>query len=190
MSPLGKRIIVLFMGWVLLVMAVMQVYDNVTGRNSPQDRVIVAPTVGPTVGPDPLITRLAELQTCVAANPDNLGCARDLAALYYEMGQYEQAMINYENAARLAPHDYDILVKLAGTYIYQQRFEDAVRTLGEAAILKPDSPEIHLLLGLSLSKLDPPKMEEAIAEWRKVIELAPGSAWATQAAELINGASK
>lgn len=186
MSPLGKRIIVLFMGWVLLAMVVIQVYDNVTGRNAPQDRVIVAPTPEPTVGADPVITQLADLQTCVAANPDNLECVRDLAALYYSMGQYEQAMVNYEAAARLAPHDYDLLVKLAGTYIYQQRFEDAVKTLSEAELLKPDSPEIHLLLGLSLSKLDPPRLDDAVAEWRKVIELAPGSDWAKQAADLIN----
>jgi cytochrome c-type biogenesis protein CcmH/NrfG len=80
-------------------------------------------------------------------------------------------------------------VKLAGTYIYQMMFDKAVETLRNAAILKPDSPEIHLLLGLSLSKLDPPQMEEAVAEWQKVIELAPGTSWATQAAELINAAN-
>jgi cytochrome c-type biogenesis protein CcmH/NrfG len=177
------------MGWVLLAMVIIQVYDNVTGRNAPQARVIVPPTVGPSVEPDSDISRMADLQACVAANPDNLECTRDLAALYYKLGQYAQAQVNYENAARLAPHDYDILVKLAGTYIYQMMFDKAVETLRNAAILKPDSPEIHLLLGLSLSKLDPPQMEEAVAEWQKVIELAPGTSWATQAAELINAAN-
>jgi tetratricopeptide (TPR) repeat protein len=189
LSPLGKRIIVLFMGWVLLVMVVTQVYDNVTGRNAPQNRVIVVPTPGPTVGPDADITRMAELQTCVAADPDNLDCVRELAALYYKLGQYEQAQANYEQAARLAPHDYDILVKLAGTYIFQLMFEEAVDTLRDAVGLKPDSPEIHLLLGLALSKLEPPRLEEAKAEWQQVINLAPDTEWAAQAAELINAAN-
>ncbi len=189
MNPLGKRIIVLFMGWVLMVMAVIQVYDNVTGKNSPQDRIIAAPTAEPTVGPDPEIAQLADLQTCVAANPDDLQCTRDLADLYYKMGQYPQAMVNYESAARLSPHDYDLLVKLAGTYIYQLMFDDAVKTLQDAVALQPDSPEIHLLLGLSLSKVNPPQTAAAVAEWNKVIQLAPGSDWATEAAQLINAAN-
>ena len=189
MSPLGKRIIVLFMAWVLFVMVVTQVYDNVTGRNAPQSRVIVVPTPGPTIGPDPDITRMAELQTCVAANPDDLECVRELAALYYGLGQYEAAQTSYEQAAALAPDDYDILVKLAGAYIYQLKFEEAVETLQKAVVLKPDSPEIHLLLGLSLSKLEPPRLEEAKAAWQEVIRLAPGSEWAAQAAALINSAN-
>jgi tetratricopeptide (TPR) repeat protein len=176
------------MGWVLLVMVVTQVYDNVTGRNAPQNRVVVVPTPGPTIGPDPDITRMAELQTCVAANPEDRDCVRELAALYYRLGQYEQAQVQYEQAARLDPHDYDILVKLAGTYIYQQMFEEAVAALEKAVALKPDSPEIHLLLGLSLSRLEPPRLDEARAEWQEVIRLAPGSEWAAQAAALINSA--
>jgi cytochrome c-type biogenesis protein CcmH/NrfG len=176
------------MAWVLFVMVVTQVYDNVTGRNAPQSRVIVVPTPGPTIGPDPDITRMAELQTCVAANPDDLNCVRELADLYYKLGQFGPAQTNYERAAELAPDDYDILVKLAGTYIYQLMFEEAVETLRKAVALKPDSPEIHLLLGLSLSKLEPPRWDEAKAEWQEVIRLAPESEWAGQAAALINSA--
>jgi tetratricopeptide (TPR) repeat protein len=189
LSPLGKRIIVLFMLWVLSAMAIAQVYDNISGRNAPATRVIAVPTVGPTVAPDPEITRLADLQTCVSADPSDLECVTELAALYYSMGQYEQSQVNYENAVKLSPQDYNLLVKLAGTYIYQLKFEDAVTTLRQAVILKPDSPEIHLLLGLSLSKLNPAQLTEAIAEWNKVIELAPGSDYAAQAAELIDAAN-
>jgi Flp pilus assembly protein TadD len=132
---------------------------------------------------------MAELQTCVAANPDDLECVRELAALYYGLGHYEAAQTSYEQAAALAPDDYDILVKLAGAYIYQLKFEEAVETLQKAVVLKPDSPEIHLLLGLSLSKLEPPRLEEAKSAWQEVIRLAPGSEWAAQAAALINSAN-
>lgn len=189
MSPLGKRVIVLFMIWVLSAMALIQLYDNLSGRNAPVSRVIVAPTAEPTVAADPQITELANLQTCVQENPSDLGCLVDLASLYYSMGQYEQSQVNYEAALKISPTDYDLMVKLAGTYIYQQKFEAAAATLRQAVALKSDSPEIHLLLGLSLSKLNPPQLSEAVNEWNAVIKLAPGSDYATQAAQLINSVS-
>ena len=184
MSPLGKRIVVFFMLWVFLVMILVQVYDNVTGKGMPVRSAPTAVVQGP-VEPDPDVTRLAELQTCVAANPDNLDCTLELGSLYYRAGQWPQAQVNYERAVKLAPGNVEALVKLAGTYIYQLMFEQAATTLSRAVTLQPDSPEIHLLLGLALSKLDPPRKDEAIAEWRKVIDLAPGSTWAAQADSLI-----
>jgi Flp pilus assembly protein TadD len=75
---------------------------------------------------------------------------------------------------------------LAGTYIFQQKFDQAVTTLQQAAILSPDSAEIHLLLGLALSKLEPPRIDEAVMEWKSVIELAPETPWAKQAQQYIN----
>lgn len=188
MSPLGKRIIVLFMGWVLLVMVVLQVYDNVTGRSAPKNDLTASATAEPTIGPDPQIQKLADLQSCVASNPNNLQCTLDLASFYYDAGQYPQAQVAYERAALLSPNDYRILLKLAGCYIYQQKFEQAAATLQEASTMKGDSPEIHLLYGLALSKLDPPKTNEAIVEWRKVIELQPDSSLAQQAQQFIDEA--
>ena len=187
MSPLGKRIVVLTMAWVLLVMVFIQIYDNVTGRGMPA-RVDAVPTSEAEVQPDETVTRLAALQSCVAADPDNLQCVLELAELYYAAGQYRSAQTHYEQAVRLEPHNASVLVKLAGTYIYQQNFEDATTTLQQAASLQPNSPEIHLLLGLSLSRLDPPRTDEAVAAWRKVIELAPGSTWAAQAEQYIQDA--
>src|SRR4051812_38976606 len=132
MSPLGRRIIVLFMGWVLLVMVVLQVYDNVTGKSAPKNDV--GPVATPAaVTPDAQTQKLADLQTCVASDPNNLQCTVDLALIYYQAGQYPQAQVNYERAAQLSPKDYTILIKLAGTYIYQQKFEQAAATLEQAA---------------------------------------------------------
>lgn len=189
MSPLGKRIVVFTMLWVLLVMTLSQIYDNVTGNGMPA-RSAGVPTVGPTPQPDQAVARLAELQSCVAANPENLECVTELAELYYAARQYPQAQANFERAVKLDPRNDHLLVRLAGSYIYQQKFEQAAATLQQAATLRPDSPEIHLLLGLSLSRLDPPRTDAAVAEWRKVIELAPQSSLASQAAQYINEVGK
>ncbi|HEX9988866.1 MAG TPA: tetratricopeptide repeat protein [Chloroflexia bacterium] len=190
MSPLGKRIVVFTMLWVFLVMILLQVYDNVTGRGMPVRSSAAPLAVDPTVEPDKDVARLAELQSCVASDPNNLQCNLDLASLYYEAGQYPQAQVNYERAVKLDPHNVGVLTKLAGAYIYQQKFPQAVATLQDAAAIQPTSPEIQLLLGLSLSKLDPPRMDDAAAAWRKVIELAPDTSLAAQARQYLSEAGR
>ena len=189
MSALGKRIIVFTMFWVLLVMALSQLYDNVTGKGMPVKTEAVA-TAEPTVQVDETVSKMADLQTCVAADPKNLQCTLDLANLYYTNGLWAQAQETYESAVNLNPHDPAVLLKLAGAYIYQSQFDKAIPTLQQAVALKPDAPEIHLLLGLALSKSTPAQTGAAVTEWRKVVTLAPGSAWASQAAEYISEAGR
>jgi cytochrome c-type biogenesis protein CcmH/NrfG len=178
--------------WVFLVMIIIQVYDNVSGKGMPVRR---APTAAPqaqatAVEPDPGVARLAELQGCLQRDPNNLHCTLDLAALYFAAQQWAQAQVNYERAVKLQPYNVEALMRLASTYIYQLEFEQAAAALGQAAKLRPDSPEIHLLNGLALSRLDPPRKAEALVELRKVIDLAPGSTWAEQAQALIEEDSR
>src|SRR5687767_3962531 len=184
MNPLGRKIVVYGMAWVLLVMVLSQIYDNVRGKGMPAQQAAVPTAVAAT--PDPQQGRLEELQECLGGDPNNLQCTIELAALYYAAEQWPQAQVNYERAVQLDPHNVQTLLKLAGTYIFQQKFENAVPTLQQAATLSPESAEIHLLLGLALSKLDPPRTDEAVQEWRSVISLAPDSAWAKQAALYID----
>ena len=184
MNPLGKKIVVYGMAWVLLVMVLSQIYDNVRGRGMPAQEAAVPTAVAAT--PDAEQERLAELQDCLAGDPNNLQCTIELAALYYAAGQWPEAQVNYERAVQLDPKNVQSQLKLAGTYIFQQKFDQAVPTLQQASSLSPNSAEIHLLLGLALSKLNPPRMNEALAEWRSVIALAPESPWAKQAAQYIN----
>lgn len=191
MSLLGKRIIILAMAWVFLAMIVSQLYDNLTATNvPPRPRAGSTFSPAPTVTADPASSQLADLQRCVASDPNNLQCVVDLANLYYASNQWPQAQASYESAIKLSPHDASLLLKLAGTYIYQQQFDAAVTTLQQAASLQPASPEVHLLLGLALSKSNPPQVAQAIAEWRQVVSLAPGSSWAAQANQLIQGAGQ
>ena len=184
MNPLGKKIVVYGMAWVLLVMVLSQIYDNVRGKGMPVQQAVIPTAVAAT--PDTQQERLAELQTCLAGDPNNLQCTIELASLYYAAGQWPQAQVNYERAVQLDPHNVQSLLKLSGTYIFQQKFDQAVPTLEQAASLSPNSAEIHLLLGLALSKLNPPRIDEAVEEWRSVISLAPESSWAKQAAQYIS----
>jgi cytochrome c-type biogenesis protein CcmH/NrfG len=185
MSPLGKRIIVLTMFWVFLVMIFTQIYDNVTGRNMPVTSVAAEPT---PVSPDPAVQRLADVQACVAANPDNMECLLELADIYFVNKQWAQAQANYERVVIADPHNSQSWRRLAASIIYQDQFEKAVPVLEQAAQLEPRSAEIQLLLGLALSRMEPPRTSEAIAAWQRVLQIAPDSEWARQAAAFITEA--
>jgi cytochrome c-type biogenesis protein CcmH/NrfG len=184
MNPLGKKIIVLIMLWVFLFMVVQQIYDNVTGRGQPV-RAQASATAQTAANPDPTIQAIADAQSCVTSNPNDVDCLEQLGNLYYGLGQYQQAQSAFEAAVKLDPHNVNTLVKLAGCYIRGQDFEKALPTLEQAVTLQPNSPELHLLLGLALDKADPPQTPRAIDEWRQVIKLAPGSQWATQAQQYL-----
>ncbi|MDQ6694451.1 MAG: tetratricopeptide repeat protein, partial [Chloroflexota bacterium] len=171
--------------WVLLVMVLSQIYDNVTGKGM-SPRTAAIPTAEAVVTPDDTVTTIANLQSCVAANPKNLKCVQDLAGLYYDLKQYPQAQVNYQQAIQLDPHNVALLLRLGGTYIYQQKFSEAAQTLRQADTLQPNSPQILLLLGLALSKSNPPQLDNAVLAWRKVVSLSPGTDYAQQAAQYIN----
>ncbi len=111
MSLLAKRIIVFGMLWVLLVMVLTQVYDNVTGRGMPP-RAAATPTAEAAAQPDDTTTQIANLQSCVASDPKNLKCVTDLADLYYGLKQYPQAQVNYQQAVGLDPHNVALLLRL------------------------------------------------------------------------------
>jgi cytochrome c-type biogenesis protein CcmH/NrfG len=173
------------MFWVFLVMIFTQVYDNVTGRGMPP-RAPQQADVEPTpAGPDPAITLLAELQTCVAATPQNLDCTLDLADLYFVNRQWVQAQMNYERAVQLDPQNFLAWRRLAASIIYQDQFDKAVPVLQKAAQLDPRSAEVQLLLGLALSRVEPPREEEAIVAWQRVLQIAPDTDLARQAAAYI-----
>lgn len=173
--------------WVFLVMIVSQVYDNVTSRATPVSRA-AAPTAEAAPKPDDAIQKLTSARSCVAADPKNLQCTMALADLYYSMGQYPQAQAAFESALKLDPRNAGALLKLGGSYIRQQNYAQAVPTLEQAISFQPDSPELHLLLGLALSKANPPQKQRALSEWRRVLQLAPGSDWSKQAGQYITQA--
>jgi hypothetical protein len=79
MNPLGKKIVVYGMAWVLIVMVLSQIYDNVRGKGMPVKTAAV-PTVEAIITPDAEISRLAELQSCLASDPENLQCTIAVAA--------------------------------------------------------------------------------------------------------------
>lgn len=183
MSYPMKRLILLVMAWGLLVFIGAQVRENLTAAPPPTP---VAPAAQPA---DPLATpdEATALQQTLDANPQDVVAMTRLAKLLYDQGDYESAETLYQRAIQLQPHNPDLLMQLAAAQFRLNQIDAARDTLLKAVALAPDRADMHLLLGLALSRGSSPKPDAAALEWQKVIQLAPGTDLARQAQELING---
>ncbi len=103
---------------------------------------------------------------------------------------FARAADSYERALALRPADTGVRTILGAVY-YQQGevegnpalVEKAVQTWQVALSYKPDEPQVLLYLGIGYRDLG--RKEEALAMWRRVIEVAPESAYAQKAQSLI-----
>jgi cytochrome c-type biogenesis protein CcmH/NrfG len=169
----------LLMAWGLIVFTGMQVRANLTA--APPGAV--APAPGPTATPD----EETALQQALERDPRDVIAMARLGQLLYERGDYENAAVLYERAVQIEPHNPDLLLQLAASQLRLTRINAARDTLRQAGSLAPDRADIHLLLGLALSKSTPPDPVGAAQAWERVLQLAPGTDMARQAQELLQG---
>lgn len=179
MSYTAKRLILLLMAWGLIVFTGMQVRANLTATPPGTG----APAPGPTATPD----EETALQQALERDPRDVVAMGRLGQLLYAQGDYENAVVLYERAVQIAPHNPDLLVQLAAAQLRLVQINAARDTLLQAGALAPDRADIHLLLGLALSKSSPPDQVGAAREWERVRQLAPGSDLAQQAQDLLKG---
>ncbi len=184
MSYPMKRLVLILMAWGMLVFIGAQVRENLTAA-PPATPVpdAAAPAVNPVATPD----AITALQQTLDKNPQDGVAMAQLAKQLYDQQDYESAVTLYTRAIVLQPHNPDLLMGLAATQFRLAQIDAARDTLLKAVALAPDRPDIHLLLGLALSRASTPKPDAAILEWQKVIQLAPGTDLAKQAQDLITG---
>ncbi len=120
----------------------------------------------------------------------------DLNALgvhFYAVGAYDLAIVQLEEAARLAPEVACIHFNLGGAYYGKERTADAEREFRQTLEIEPGHVRAHWFRGLCLEKLD--RLHEALAEFGWVLSHAPGTREARSAREeiqaihLLRGAS-
>ena len=178
MSYTAKRVILLVMAWGLLMYAGWQVRENLTTPDPAAQAVAAVPTPTPDAQ--------TMLQQAIQSNPQDEPSILQLAKLLYDQQDYASAGTLYLRAVQIDPHNVDILLQLAATQFYQGQVADARTTLVQAEALDSSRPDVHLLLGLALSRSAPPDLAGAQREWQQVLQLAPGTALATQAQDLLN----
>jgi tetratricopeptide (TPR) repeat protein len=89
----------------------------------------------------------------------------DQGAMYDRMLKFDLAISSYQEAAKLAPNDVQILTGLADALYNGQKPGEAIVICQQALAIKPDNPVVYDIWGLALAMED--KREEAVEVLKK-----------------------
>jgi len=110
----------------------------------------------------------------------------DLALIYLKSGMLDEAAIKLKQAISYQPDEKSMLplyAELGNTYLQLKRYKPAEIVLKNALEIDPNFINAHY--GLAGAYLNQNKIEEALVELQKVIELAPDSQEANYAQNII-----
>jgi len=94
----------------------------------------------------------------------------------WKAGDFEKSEKSFNEALRLEPDHFKSLLHLSRLMIDQKRYEDALVRLTHAGELGPQSADVQRLLARAYSGYG--KTDEAVAAYRRTIELDTRDAWA------------
>lgn len=96
---------------------------------------------------------------------------RNLAAMHFEAGRYDEAAKEFATLVEAAPDDGGLRASLAGALGALGRYDEALAQLAEAEKLAPLHPEIHHNRGVLLERQG--KTADAIAAYRTAVRYEP-----------------
>lgn len=107
--------------------------------------------------------------------PPELAAAHTAMAFVYNQGGYlDEAAHHYRQAIEDDSSYVDAYTNLGKVYTDTEEFEKAADTYEKVLTLSPPEdqlPRIHLNLGVSYLNMD--RVDDAIVEWKRAVELAP-----------------
>lgn len=112
-------------------------------------------------------------------SPDAVGGAavsspsgeRNLAALHFQAGRYEEAAKIYERLAKADPDDAAVLASLAGTLGAMEKYDEALKHLNRAVELQPINPEAYHNRAVIHARRG--NRDAAIEDYRRAVRYAP-----------------
>ncbi|AOW99810.1 hypothetical protein BJP34_10410 [Moorena producens PAL-8-15-08-1] len=94
----------------------------------------------------------------------------------FEKGDFETAILNYQNALQLSPSGpVEVYKNLGDALSQKQKFSEAITAYTEALKLQPDHEQVYFRLGSA--QLMQQDLNGAIASYQKGIELSVEQAW-------------
>jgi len=97
-----------------------------------------------------------------------------LGDLYFEIGQFDDAIESYKKADKIAQVDYpDIKVKLAKAYMQKGKYSIAVINLKKALLVNKNLEEAMFLIGLSFFKSG--RQKDAKKVWEDLLKHNPSN---------------
>ncbi len=114
------------------------------------------------------------LRSAADREPANPTPRVQLGNLYFDAGQYAEAITWYTDALKLAPGDVDVSTDLGVSYYYTDQPDRALEQFARSLEIDPNHTKTFLNLGIvrAFGKQD---LEGAEAAWTRVVELAPDS---------------
>jgi tetratricopeptide (TPR) repeat protein len=106
-----------------------------------------------------------------------------LGKAYYDLGKYSEAEVWFQKASTFKKTKNASMYYLGRIAFQQQKYEDAARIF--EALLKSDQDNILLLKAVAFSNLKAQKFEKAELQYKRVIELVPGSKDSTYGYALV-----
>jgi tetratricopeptide (TPR) repeat protein len=110
----------------------------------------------------------------IQQNPNCWMCYNNLGVIYFQQGRIQEAMQDYEEAARLNPEFSDALDNLAFVLIDLGRSQEAIPYLQRAFQSIEDKGAGHLRFGAALLKMN--RVDDAITRMREGVRLKPKDA--------------
>lgn len=123
-----------------------------------------------------LLKAADQLKAATLTNSEHPYAHHELAKVYQEMGEIEQAIIRYKLALEISPELTDAWMNLAKLYTQTGQTLKAQQALNHAMKSNPDSPQAHLNMGMNYLRDDNYRM--AINEFNKVILSDPTNEFA------------
>ncbi len=99
------------------------------------------------------------------------GIAKNIALSYIAKGDEQGALKAIEDAKKLYPNDYTLIISEANIYYKLGDNEKFLAGLKKAIELRPDDPQLYYNIGVLT--LEQGYVEEAVASFNKAIELKP-----------------
>ncbi len=110
---------------------------------------------------------IASARMRVREDPSNASVHVRLADLLVRKGALDEAMLSFDKALKLNPHEHDAKTGRGIVLAQRGNFQEAVAALKDALILNPNPARAHYELGLVYEKLG--DLEKAIAEFKEGI---------------------
>jgi tetratricopeptide (TPR) repeat protein len=119
-------------------------------------------------------TQVTALRSVAEREPKNAQPRAQLANLYFDADQYDEAIKWYEKALALAPNDVNVITDLGVCYYYTNRPDKALELFNRSLKLDPKHTKTLLNVGVvkAFGKQD---LQGASEAWQQVLKIAPNS---------------
>jgi spermidine synthase len=111
------------------------------------------------------------LRKLVELNSDNVNFNLKLASALAKHGKYNEAIIYYHQALKIAPDSAEVNYDLGNLLASQGELQEAIKHYQKAVNAEPNSAKAHYNIGNALAEFN--KKDDAIAHYKKALNIEP-----------------